>query len=140
MNENYIDIELGGWNIPEAITVEAEPVEARDFSDFELRRENIRYEARGKSFEIECPSGFSGIEAIVCWCDAGGGWHREAFESFLDARGRLDGLLRGEAVMAYVQRTVCMNTADAIDPGIQPVEVGLAAGEWVMYQLQKGRE
>ena len=25
MNENYIDIELGGWNIPEAITVEAEP-------------------------------------------------------------------------------------------------------------------
>lgn len=36
MNENYIDIELGGWNIPEAITVEAEPVEARDFSDFEL--------------------------------------------------------------------------------------------------------
>ena len=33
MNENYIDIELGGWNIPEAITVEAEP---RDFSDFEL--------------------------------------------------------------------------------------------------------
>lgn len=67
-------------------------------------------------------------------------WHHEAFESFLDARGRLDGLLRGEAVMAYVQRTVCMNTADAIDPGIQPVEVGLAAGEWVMYQLQKGRE
>lgn len=42
--------------------------------------------------------------------------------------------------MAYVQRTVCMNTADAIDPGIQPVKVGLAAGEWVMYQLQKGRE
>lgn len=36
MNENYIDIEMGGWNIPEAITVEAEPVEARDFSDFEL--------------------------------------------------------------------------------------------------------
>lgn len=107
--------------------------------DVKMRRENIRYEARGKSFEIECPSGFSGIEAIVCWCDAGGGWHREAFESFLDARGRLDGLLRGEAVMAYVQRTVCMNTADAIDPGIQPVEVGLAAGEWVEYQL-KGRE
>ena len=36
MNESYIGIELGGWNIPEAITVEAEPVEARDFSDFEL--------------------------------------------------------------------------------------------------------
>lgn len=69
-----------------------------------------------------------------------GGWHREAFESFLDARGRLDGLLRGEAVMAYVQRTVCMNTADAIDPGIEPVMVGLGAGEWVMYQLQKERE
>ena len=51
--------------------------------DVKMRRENIRYEARGKSFEIECPSGFSGIEAIVCWCD----------------------------------------------PGIQPVEVGLAAGE-----------
>lgn len=42
--------------------------------------------------------------------------------------------------MAYVQRTVVMNTADAIDPGIEPVEVGLAAGEWVEYQLQKGRE
>lgn len=36
MNENYIDIELGGWNLPETIVVEAEPVEARDFSDFEL--------------------------------------------------------------------------------------------------------
>lgn len=36
MNENFTDIELGGWNIPEAITVEAEPVEARDLSDFEL--------------------------------------------------------------------------------------------------------
>lgn len=31
MNENFTEIELGGWNIPEAITVEA-----RDFSDFEL--------------------------------------------------------------------------------------------------------
>lgn len=84
--------------------------------DVKMRRENIRYEARGKSFEIECPQGFSGIEAIVCWCDDGGGWHREAFESFLDARGRLDGLLRGEAVMAYVQRTVCMNTATPSTP------------------------
>ena len=36
MIENFIGIELGGWNIPEAITVEAEPAEARDFSDFEL--------------------------------------------------------------------------------------------------------
>lgn len=36
MNENFTDIELGGWNIPETIVVEAEPVEARDFSDFEL--------------------------------------------------------------------------------------------------------
>lgn len=105
--------------------------------DVKMRRENIRYEARGKSFEIECPSGFASIEAIVCWCDAGGGWHREAFESFLDARGRLDGLLRGEAVMAYVQRTVRMNTADAIDPGIEPVMVGVAAGELALY-LRKG--
>lgn len=105
--------------------------------DVKMRRENIRYEARGKSFEIECPQGFSGIEAIVSWCDDGGGWHREAFESFLDARGRLGDLMRGEAVMAYVQRTVCMNTADAIDPGIEPVEVGIAAGEWALY-LRKG--
>lgn len=108
--------------------------------DVKMRRENIRYEARGKSFEIECPSGFSGIEAIVCWCDAGGGWHHEAFESFLDARGRLDGLLRGEAVMAYVQRTVCMNTADAIDPGIEPVMVGIAAGEWTRYLRKESRD
>lgn len=103
------------------------------------KRENIRH-GRGKSFEIEVPRGFSGIEAIVSWCDDGGGWHREAFESFLDARGRLDGLLRDEAVMAYVQRTVVMNSIDAIDPDIQPVEVGIAAGEWVEYQLRKGRE
>lgn len=103
------------------------------------KRENIRH-GRGKSFEIEVPRGFSVIEAIVCWCDAGGCWHREAFESFLDARGRLDGLLRGEAVMAYVQRTVCMNTADAIDPGIQPVEVGIAAGEWARYLCKGSRD
>mgnify|MGYP001541159435 FL=1 len=57
--------------------------------DVKMRRENIRYEARGKSFEIECQQGFSGIEAIVCWCDAENGWHHEAFESFLDTRGRL---------------------------------------------------
>lgn len=108
--------------------------------DVKMRRENIRYEARGKSFEIECPSGFSGIEAIVCWCDAGGGWHHEAFESFLDARGRLDGLLRGEAVMAYVQRTVVMNTADAVDPGIEPVMVGIAVGEWTRFHLKGGEQ
>ena len=36
MNENFTEIELGGWNSPETITVEAEPAEARDFSDFEL--------------------------------------------------------------------------------------------------------
>ena len=35
------------------------------------KREYIRH-GRGKSFEIECPRGFSGIEAIVCWCDDGG--------------------------------------------------------------------
>lgn len=29
-------IDLGGWNIPEEIHVEAEPVEVRDFSGFEL--------------------------------------------------------------------------------------------------------
>lgn len=40
----------------------------------------------------------------------------------------------------YYAYTSVRFTADAIDPGIQPVEVGLAAGEWVMYQLQKGRE
>lgn len=101
------------------------------------KRENIRH-GRGRSFEIEVPLGFSGIEAIVSWCDDGGGWHREAFESFLDARGRLDGLMRGdEATMCFVDRTACMNTADAIDPDIQPVEVGVAAGEWVLY-LRKG--
>lgn len=108
--------------------------------DVKMRRENIRYEARGKSFEIECPSGFSDIDAIVCWCDAGGGWHHEAFESFLDARGRLDDLLRGEVVMAYVQRTVVMNSIDAIDPDIQPVEVGIAAGEWTRFQLKGGEQ
>lgn len=40
----------------------------------------------------------------------------------------------------YFAYTSVHFTADAIDPGIEPVEVGLAAGEWVMYQLQKGRE
>ena len=103
------------------------------------KRENIRYEACEKSFEIECPSGFSGIEAIVCWCDAGGGWHHEAFESFLDARGRLDELMRGdEATMCFVERTVVMNTIDAIDPDIQPVDVGIAAGEWTRFHLKGG--
>lgn len=105
------------------------------------KRENIRYEARGKSFEIECPQGFSGIEAIVSWCDDGGGWHREAFESFLDARGRLDELMRGdEAIMCFVERTVAMNTADAIDPDIQPVEVGIAADEWTRFHLKGGEQ
>lgn len=103
------------------------------------KRENIRH-GRGKSFEIEVPRGFSGIEAIVSWCDDGGGWHHEAFESFVDARGRLDGLLRGEAVMAYVQRTVVMNAADAIDPDIQPVMVGIAAGEWTRFHLKGGEQ
>ena len=36
MNENYIGIELGGWDIPAAITVAAEPAEARDYSDIAL--------------------------------------------------------------------------------------------------------
>lgn len=109
--------------------------------DVKMRRENIRYEAHRKSFEIECPSGFSGIEAIVCWCDAGGGWHHEAFESFLDARGRLDGLMRGdEATLCFVERTVVMNSIDAIDPDIQPVEVGVAAGEWTRYLRKESRD
>lgn len=102
------------------------------------KREYIRH-VRGKSFEIECPRGFTGIEAIVNWCDDGDEWHREAFESFLDARGRLDELMRGdEATMCFVERTVAMNTFDAIDPGIQPVEVGIAAGEWTRFHLKGG--
>lgn len=36
MNENFTEIELGGWNIPEAIIVEAADEQPRDFSDFEL--------------------------------------------------------------------------------------------------------
>lgn len=40
------------------------------------------------------------------------------------------------AVTAYVQRTVVMNTADAIDPGVEPVMVGIAAGEWTRFHLK----
>ena len=40
--------------------------------------------------------------------------------------------------MAYVQRTVVMNTADAIDPDIQPAMVGIAAGEWTRFHLKGG--
>ena len=36
MNENFTEIELGGWNLPETITVEATAEQPRDFSDFEL--------------------------------------------------------------------------------------------------------
>lgn len=36
MNENFTEIELGGWNLPEAITAEAADEQPRDFSDFEL--------------------------------------------------------------------------------------------------------
>lgn len=36
MNENFTEIELGGWNLPETITVEAADEQSRDFSDFEL--------------------------------------------------------------------------------------------------------
>lgn len=35
-NENAFEVELGGWNIPEAITVEARPVETADYGGFEL--------------------------------------------------------------------------------------------------------
>ena len=34
--------------------------------DVKMRRENIRFNGGGKSFEIECPGGFASIEAIVC--------------------------------------------------------------------------
>ena len=35
-NENAFEFELGGWNIPEAVTVEARPVETADYSGFAL--------------------------------------------------------------------------------------------------------
>lgn len=35
-NESAFDIELGGWNIAETVTVEARPVETADYSGFEL--------------------------------------------------------------------------------------------------------
>lgn len=31
-----IELELGGWNLPEEVRVPAQPVEQRDLSDFEL--------------------------------------------------------------------------------------------------------
>lgn len=34
--ENAFEVELGGWNIPEAVTVEAQPVGTADYSGFEL--------------------------------------------------------------------------------------------------------
>ena len=36
VNENFIDIELGGWNIPETIVTEPQPVDVTDYSVFEL--------------------------------------------------------------------------------------------------------
>ena len=42
--------------------------------------------------------------------------------------------------MANVQRMVVMNTADAIDPGIEPVMVGLGAGEWTRYLRKESRD
>lgn len=35
-NENTFEIELGGWNLAETVTVEARPVETADYSGFEL--------------------------------------------------------------------------------------------------------
>ncbi len=35
-NESAFEIELGGWNIAETVTVEARPVETADYSGFEL--------------------------------------------------------------------------------------------------------
>ena len=47
--------------------------------------------------------------------------------------------MRGdEATMCFVERTVVMNSIDAIDPDIQPVEVGIAAGEWTRFHLKGG--
>ena len=49
--------------------------------------------------------------------------------------------MRGdEATMCFVERTVVMNSIDAIDPDIQPVEVGLAAGEWMRFHLKGGEQ
>ena len=35
-NDNAFDIEFGGWNLAETVTVEARPVETADYSGFEL--------------------------------------------------------------------------------------------------------
>lgn len=35
-NENAFEIEFGGWNLAETVTVEARPVETADCSGFEL--------------------------------------------------------------------------------------------------------
>lgn len=35
-NESAFEIELGGWNLAETVTVEARPVETADYSGFEL--------------------------------------------------------------------------------------------------------
>ncbi len=49
--------------------------------------------------------------------------------------------MRGdEATMCFVERTVVMNSIDAIDPDIQPVEVGVAAGEWTRYLRKESRD
>lgn len=35
-NENAFEVELGGWNLAETVTVEAQPVEAADYCGFGL--------------------------------------------------------------------------------------------------------
>lgn len=35
-NESAFEIELGGWNLAETVTVEARPVETADYGGFEL--------------------------------------------------------------------------------------------------------
>ncbi len=35
-NESAFEVELGGWNLAETVTVEARPVETADYSGFEL--------------------------------------------------------------------------------------------------------
>ena len=91
---------------------------------------DIKYS--GGHFEIACPDGFEAIGAIVGWLATDGTWHREAFERFADARARLGELAGGDgASMLYIDRTVTMSAADAIDPDVSPRAVGIEEGQWL---------
>ncbi len=86
----------------------------------------------GGHFEIACPDGFGAVGAIVGWLAADGSWHREAFELFADARVRLGELAGGDgASIFYIDRTVTMSVADAIDPDVSPRAVGIEEGQWL---------